>query len=232
MKILCISGWSFGTGFWAPLAAHCPPTWSLSFCAPSAQGASACALKALFLAEHWDGVIAHSWGGLLALKLCHRYSVRSCSTRKNVPLLLCHGFRSFVTRDGFPVGHDPRVLRAMTQGLRRNPARVVADFHRRAGFDPVVYGGEGLVVDPLCPDALAWGLESLRCDDLRGCAQAVPVQVLACRDDPIVPPELTAACFEADQVSWSEQGGHFLPLSRPQQVAIAMQALLCAGGTR
>lgn len=225
MKILCISGWSFGTGFWAPLAAHCPPTWALSFCAPSAQGTSARALKALFLAEHWDGVIAHSWGGLLALKLCHQHSVR-------VPLLLCHGFRCFAKRDNFSVGHDPRVLRAMVQGLRRNPARVVADFHRRAGFDPVVYGGAGLVVDPLCPEALAWGLESLRCDDLRGCADAVPVQVLACRDDPIVSPELTTACFGADCLSWSEQGGHFLPLSRPQRVARAMQALLCAGGTR
>ena len=219
MKILCISGWSFGTGFWAPLAAHCPPTWSLSFYAPSAQNASPCALDALFLGEHWDGVIAHSWGGLLALKLCHQYSVR-------VPLLLCHGFRSFAKRDDFSVGHDPRVLRAMAQGLSRDAARVVADFHRRAGFDPVAYGGAGIVVDPLCPEALAWGLESLRCDDLRGCA--VPVQVLACRDDPIVPPALTAACFE--QVIWSEQGGHFLPLSHPQRVVRAMQALL--GGPR
>ena len=116
----------------------------------------------------------------------------------------------------------------MAQGLSRDAARVVADFHRRAGFDPVASGGR--VVDPLCPKALAWGLESLRCDDLRGCA--VPVRVLACRDDPIVPPALTAACFAADQVIWSEQGGHFLPLSHPQRVARAMQALLSARGAR
>ena len=223
MKILCISGWSFGTGFWASLAAHCPPAWSLSFCAPSAQGASLSVLEGLLFAEDWDGVIAHSWGGLLALKLCHQHSV-------SVPLLLCNSFRCFAKRDRFPVGHDPRILRAMTQGLRRNPAQVVADFHRRAGFDSLICGGEGLVVDPLCPDALAWGLESLRCDDLRGCAEAVPVQVLACRDDPIVPPALTVACFGADRLSWSEQGGHFLPLHNPQEVVIAMQALLSVRG--
>ena len=223
MKVLCISGWSFGTGFWAPLAAHCPSAWSLSFFAPSARDASLSTLEDLFLAEDWGAVIAHSWGGFLAVKLCHRHSVR-------VPLLLCNSFRCFARRDSFPVGLETRVLRAMKQGLYRDPARVVADFHRRAGFDRLTYAHEGIVVDPLCPDALSWGLESLLCDDLRGCADSVPVQALACRDDPVASPALTMACFGSDRLSWSEQGGHFLPLYNPQKVALAVQALLSVRG--
>ncbi len=59
-------------------------------------------------------------------------------------------------------------------------------------------------------------------------APAVPLLALAAKDDAIVPPALTAACFtdRATRLEWLPSGGHAFPLTHAQYCARSIRAFL------
>lgn len=111
-----------------------------------------------------------------------------------------HGFTRFCRRPGRPQGTPPRLLDAMRARLQSEPAAVLADFRRLCGSAaPLPEAPPRL--QPLGDDLLA-----LRELDLP--PSALPTLALASRDDAVVPPALTEACFAAEaELHWRD-GGH------------------------
>lgn len=121
------------------------------------------------------------------------------------------GFTRFARADDFPDGVPERILARMQSALTRDASSVVAQFRDRCGLPA------GAEVPAGMPDvpALSAGLSLLRNGDARSCRNQV-VRVLAARDDAIVSPAMTAACFTPEQIETAETGGHLLPLARPE----------------
>lgn len=126
-------------------------------------------------------------------------------------LLCIDGFSRFAATADFP-GVAARVLERMRRQLARDPAAVLADFHRRCGT--------------ACPtgapdtDKLAAGLALLAECDGRAtlAARRADIWALAGADDPIVPRAMSAAAFAAlppGRLEFVDVPGHRLPLSAP-----------------
>jgi pimeloyl-[acyl-carrier protein] methyl ester esterase len=103
----------------------------------------------------------------------------------------------------------------MRRELARDPARMLASFWRGCGTEPFA-GPDSLNVARL-DEGLGWLMEW---DETATKAKLdCPVLALAARDDAIVPAAMSAAIWGEENIRWSEEGGHVLPLLRPEWCA-------------
>ncbi|GBR03835.1 alpha/beta fold hydrolase [Acetobacter oeni] len=196
MRVLLIHGWGFDRRFWEPVAARlryetCVP--DVGFSDGAARGV---------LPDEFVVAVGHSLGLLWLLA----HGVLPASAL----ILGINGFTRFARAADFPDGVAPRILERMEAGLGRDAGAVVRQFHVNCGLS----GGPDETAGLPVPESLRRGLHLLRHGDARALRDRV-AGVLASRDDAIVPPALTEACFSADRISWSRSGGHLLPLTEP-----------------
>lgn len=127
-----------------------------------------------------------------------------------------NGFTRFCRRPGHPEGTPVRLLQAMQAQLARDAHGTVRDFHARCGM-PVA---PALALDQA---ALLNHLDRLRELDLA--LPDLPTLALATRDDAIVPPALTHACFAQANCTLREfAGDHMHLLREPDATADAIAA--------
>lgn len=138
---------------------------------------------------HWIAV-GHSYGFAYLMR-------RSLPWRAAISV---NGFTRFCRRTGKPEGMPVRVLDAMLARLQAEPHATVAEFRQRCG-------SEALLSQALDVPLLAAHLQQLRDVDLS--LPPCPVLSLSTREDVIVPPTLTQACF-MDSACMREDyaGGH------------------------
>ncbi len=122
-----------------------------------------------------------------------------------VGLVAINGFTRFAAAADHPAGMPVRLLHRMMHRLDQDADATAAAFRARCGL-PAMPCGRAL-------PALRRGLEMLVRGDRRQAWRdlAIPVLALAARQDGIVPPALSVACFGTPL--WAPAGGHLLPLS-------------------
>ncbi|OUJ01018.1 alpha/beta fold hydrolase [Acetobacter cibinongensis] len=129
-----------------------------------------------------------------------------------------NGFSRFASDAEFKCGVPPRILARMQVGLLRDAGQVVNNFRARCGLAAQDQKFFNLT-------ELQAGLSLLEQGDVRSRLSAgmTPGLVLAAKDDPIVPSDMTRAAFEGiDAVAW-HAGGHMLPLTQPEFCAQQIQ---------
>ena len=134
--------------------------------------------------------------------------------------LLEHGgcrFRGLVSVQGFDCFYRhmaPSRLAALKRGLEREPGGTLQAFWRSCGASGFA------LPEALNVTRLEEGLDWLMSWDARKEREALmcPVLALASRDDVIVPPSMSEAIW-GEKILWSPDGGHVLPLKRPEWCA-------------
>ena len=127
-------------------------------------------------------------------------------------------FRGLVSIQGFdrfcPPIPTSRVA-GMRRGLRREAGQTLEAFWRGCGTEPFA-SPESLNVGRL-DEGLGWLMDW---DESQARAElSCPTLALAARDDAIVPQAMSEAIWGADNIRWSETGGHVLPLKHPEWCA-------------
>lgn len=133
-----------------------------------------------------------------------------------IGLVAINGFTCFAGSAQHPAGVPARLLHRMMQRLEQDAEATVAAFRIRCGLARIPPGRAAV-------PALRRGLELLCHGDGRAALRDLPVPVLAlaATRDEIVPPALSAACF--DRPLWMEAGGHLLPLTHALPCARALR---------
>lgn len=205
MNVLLVHGWGADSRIWEPflkVMKKTNPSWKPS-----------CIDFGFFGSPHWvtgefDLVVGHSLG---ALWLLHQPEIKwrsYCSIA---------GFTRFAAGEGFPTGIPLATLRRMQRNLERDcEAQLNAFWDAAAGSE----------VSPSPPDwgradrgQLDWGLDALKSWDGReqwerlGAGRSNWLGIAA-RRDPIVPAELSTACFP--RLSWIDTDSHLLPWTHPR----------------
>jgi pimeloyl-[acyl-carrier protein] methyl ester esterase len=195
MHAVFVHGWGYHAGLWEDVIALCPELSvsraDLGFVAGGPAGV-----------ETWpeDSIaIGHSLGLLWLLQQERRF--RALVSVQGFDCFCCH----------VPTGR----VEAMRRGLKQNAAATLGNFWRSCGT-PDFANPEDLNVDKLDE-----GLDWLMNWNATGKAAALdcPVLALAARDDPIVPATMSASIWGEKNVTWSDEGGHALPLRRPEWCA-------------
>lgn len=139
-------------------------------------------------------------------------------------MVAVNAFTRFRSGDGF-AGVPDRVLLLMRQGLAADPDQTLRRFRTRCGD----VSAPDLDARTTVAAGLRAGLDALRAVDQRRALQdaGLPVLALAARDDAIVTPAHTEACFPPSMIRWSQDGGHVLPLLRPEWCAAMIDAFAC-----
>lgn len=155
--------------------------------------------------------IGHSLGFMWLLGNLEKYNFKG--------LVSVNGFARFAAADHYP-GVADRIIARMISQFRRSPQKVLEDFRKRAAMPP----GRIPSNEKINSETLEKALLHLQKGDCREilAKTRLPVLALAARDDAIVPPEMTEACFGqiADKkIEWSESGGHALPFNKPAWTA-------------
>jgi pimeloyl-[acyl-carrier protein] methyl ester esterase len=196
MHFVFVHGWGFHSGIWADLIARLPGATvtlvDLGFVAGGPEGGSDWSEDAI--------AVGHSLGLMWLL--------RQAEGR----------FKGLVSIQGFDrfCPHVPQSrVTALKRGLGRDPGETLQAFWSSCGapdFAPpealnVARLGEGL--DWL----MHWDAEAakkrLQC----------PVLTLASKDDVIVSPAMSEALWGENNILWSPDGGHVLPLKHPDWCA-------------
>ncbi|MGE5259899.1 MAG: alpha/beta fold hydrolase [Actinomycetota bacterium] len=123
-------------------------------------------------------------------------------------------FRALVSVQGFDCfccHVAPSRLAALKRGLERDPGGTLQAFWRSCGASGFA------LPDALNVARLDEGLDWLMTWDARKARETLscPVLALASRDDVIVPPSMSEAIW-GEEIIWSPDGGHVLPLKRPE----------------
>ncbi|WP_342628869.1 alpha/beta fold hydrolase [Nguyenibacter vanlangensis] len=221
--LLLVHGWGFTPDFWNPVLDRLdhpdPVTLDFGFFGPDSLAARP---TRPFVA------VGHSLGTLWLL--LHRSQARigpraAPGAGPCVGIVLLNGFARFGAAPDYPAGVAPRIIDRMAHGLDSNPDDVVATFRARAGITTPAPA-------PARADRLAHALRLLRDADARTTLPPdgmATLRILAGRQDPIVPPDMTTASFPAPlPVDWVEDGGHLLPLTHPARCAALIADLLAA----
>lgn len=134
-----------------------------------------------------------------------------------------NGFTRFCRRPGKPEGMPLRLVDAMIARLESEPQATVEEFQQRCGIAQPHHPPSHQLDAPLLVSHLT------RLRDLDLSMPACPVLSLSTRDDLIVPPPLTQACFGKAGCTMQEyQGNHLQLLHAPQQCMPAINALVGA----
>lgn len=198
MHVVLVHGWGFHAGLWRGVLDHLP-------------GATATLVDLGFIAggpksvQDWpEGTIAvgHSLG---VLWLLHQAATEG---RSFGGLVSIQGFDCFSC-------HIPRSrTAAMRRELRRDAGATLKTFWDACGTEAFA-PNQALDVDRL-DQSLGWLMDW----DARATKSdfACPTLALAARDDAVVPPAMTEAIW-GDDIQWSQDGGHVLPLRHPEWCA-------------
>ena len=195
MRFVLVHGWGFHAGIFADFIGHLQGAEltlvDLGFVAGGPKGASAWPEDAI--------AVGHSLGLLWLLK---RGGGR---------------FRALVSVQGFDCfccHVVPSRLAALKRGLEREPGGTLQAFWRSCGASGFA------LPEALNVGRLDEGLDWLMTWDARKAKQDLtcPMLALASRDDVIVPPPMSNAIW-GENIVWSPDGGHVLPLKHPRWCA-------------
>ncbi|MGN7610778.1 alpha/beta fold hydrolase [Magnetococcales bacterium HHB-1] len=219
--IVFAHGWGFGRGVWWPLIKKLPdyPTVRLDF---GFFGDARC-IRCFPEDQPWVAV-GHSLG---VLWLLHQFNDKK--NRKAWSLcqgfLSINGFSRYAQNRTFFEGIPVRVLERMIAVLHRNPIAVLQDFQLRSGLmTSLKLKNKDKIHVPRLVEGLNW----LKKYDERSTWRNLPFprQALSCRNDLIAPEALTKASFKKEEILWSKQGGHLLPLSAPKTTAKVLKRFI------
>lgn len=211
--LLLVHGWGFGPGVWRSVI-RALPNWDYHtldlgfFGKPQQQIPEERPLLA----------IGHSLGFLWLLQHLEQAPMRKFC----LGLVSISGFSRFAHCNNFPHGIAPKILQRMGQQIPKHGSKVLAEFRQQSGW----HGSPGQ--KPIHnPTSLLQGLDWLQQWDGRDSLKNWdgPLSILAAKDDQIVPPQLTTACFAADSVHWVMNGGHILPITRAEECANTIKNL-------
>lgn len=208
LSLRLVHGWGYDAGFWQPLRDR---------------------LAGVALDVVDQGYFGEGCGPKITDPvICVGHSLGAMQLYADPPpgcraLIAINGFDCFAARDGFP-GAPVRVLDRMRRRLVESPAGVVADFRQRLGDDRAFGTPDA--------EALLRGLDALRDLDARpsGADRALPVFALDGGADPLLPPEMQAACFAGASRFERPGGGHLLPLTDPDWCAAQIRAIAAGLG--
>jgi pimeloyl-[acyl-carrier protein] methyl ester esterase len=195
MHFVLVHGWGFHAGIFADFVGHLDGAditlVDLGFVAGGPKGAN-----------EWpeDAVaVGHSLGLLWLLE-------RGGSRFRG--LVSVQGF------DCFSCHVAPSRLAALKRGVEREPGGTLQAFWRSCGASGFA------LPQALNVARLDEGLDWLMTWDARKAREALscPVLALASRDDVIVTPAMSEAIW-GEEIVWSSDGGHVLPLQRPEWCA-------------
>ncbi|HET8871872.1 MAG TPA: alpha/beta hydrolase [Aquabacterium sp.] len=192
-------GWGLDPDFWRPLQAALPDhphaNWNAGYLGSAEQ-------PNFNATTHWVAV-GHSLGWATALNQPPQSGWLGTVS-------LC-GFTRFCAHAPGQAGQAIRVLERMVKAFDSQPEQVLSDFLTRCHLDDCL-PASGLTLDV---NALRRDLQRLIDIDVR--LPPAPCMALASRDDPIVSPALTQACFDTQansqancQLRWQDEGGHAL----------------------
>lgn len=204
--LLLVHGWGLGPGLWRPLIRALPD------CPCHTLDLGFFGRPCLVVPPHRPLLaVGHSLGFLWLLHHLEQAPWRD----QCVGLVSMAGFSRFSRADHFPAGIPPRFLARMRQRLPMDAAGVLKAFSQQSGWSA---SSVEVVADPA---PLLAGLDWLESWDGRAplAAWRGPLHSMAARDDQIVPPALTTACFAPHTIHWVQAGGHLLPLTRPDACA-------------
>jgi pimeloyl-[acyl-carrier protein] methyl ester esterase len=196
MRFVLVHGWGFHAGIWADFVSHLDGAEvtlvDLGFVAGGPKGETDWPPDAI--------AVGHSLGLLWLL--------RQGGGR----------FRGLVSVQGFDCfccHVAPSRIAALKRGLEREPHATMQAFWRSCGA-----AGFALP-EALNLARLDEGLDWLMHWDARKAKDelACPVLALAARDDAIVPVSMSEAIWKDTGISWSQGGGHVLPLRHPRWCA-------------
>jgi pimeloyl-[acyl-carrier protein] methyl ester esterase len=195
MRLVLVHGWGFHAGIFADFIGHLEGAevtlLDLGFVAGGPKGASEWPEDAI--------AVGHSLGLLWLLERGRgRYRA----------LISIQGF------DCFSCHVAPSRLAALKRGLEREPAGTLQAFWRSCGASGFA------LPEALDVAKLDEGLDWLMTWDATKARKelACPVLALASRDDVIVPPSMSEAIW-GENIIWSPDGGHVLPLKHPRWCA-------------
>lgn len=135
------------------------------------------------------------------------------------------GMPRFTRTEDFRQGVAPRVVARMAERFAAEPSATLADFRARCGL------ADALAADGMDLDRLGEGLRWLAEWDARPALaeDSGPLLALAAEDDAIVPLGLSEAAFAGrpgTAFHRSADGGHALPVTRPEWCAAHVRAFL------
>jgi pimeloyl-[acyl-carrier protein] methyl ester esterase len=195
MRFVLVHGWGFHAGIFADFIGHLEGAEvtlvDLGFVAGGPKGASAWPEDAI--------AVGHSLG---LLWLLERGGGR---------------FRALVSVQGFDCfccHVAPSRLAALKRGLERDQGGNLQAFWRSCGASGFA------LPEALNVGRLDEGLDWLMTWDARKAKEdlSCPMLALASRDDVIVPPSMSEAIW-GENIVWSPDGGHVLPLKHPRWCA-------------
>lgn len=202
MDIVFVHGWGFGPDVWTPLASKLPGKHHF--------------INLGFIDGFDDSpaipdnsiVIGHSLGVLWAMRHIERPKA----------LISIAGFHDFTK------AQPEAALRAMQRRLGKDPAGLMADFWALCD-SPLTYEAGRLNTEKL-----AKGLEWLQNWNVPLQKMHCATLCLAAMNDNIIPKNITAK--EWNDVHWSEEGGHILPLTKATWCAEIIEGFLDAIDTQ
>jgi pimeloyl-[acyl-carrier protein] methyl ester esterase len=188
MRFVLVHGWGFHAGIFADFVSHLKGAEvtlvDLGFVSGGPKGASDWPADAI--------AVGHSLG-LLWLLERGQSRFRALASVQGFDCFACHV--------------APSRLAALKRGLEREPAATLQAFWRSCGASGFAWPGALNVA------RLDEGLDWLMQWDARQAKAALtcPTLALASRDDAIVPLAMSAAIW-GENIVWSPDGGHVLPL--------------------
>lgn len=196
MHFVFVHGWGFHAGIWASLIERLPDAKvtliDLGFVAGGPEGSPDWPEDAI--------AVGHSLGVLWLLK--------EAGAR----------FKGLVSIQGFDrfCPHVPLSrVSALKRGLARDPGGTLQAFWHSCGAPDFAEPAS------LNTGRLDEGLNWLMHWDARAARESLecPTLILAAEDDPIVPPAMSEAVWGKENIVWSPDGGHVLPLRHPRWCA-------------
>ncbi|MGV3741646.1 MAG: alpha/beta fold hydrolase [Burkholderiaceae bacterium] len=137
-----------------------------------------------------------------------------------------NGFTRFCRRPGKPEGTPVRLVDAMIARLDSEPQATVEEFRRRCG-------GMHTAAEAAWPshdarlDVPLLGAHLRQLRDLDLSLSGIPILALSTREDVIVPPSLTHACFAHAHCTIEEyEGSHLRLLQEPAQCMAAIRTFV------
>ena len=203
MQIVFVHGWGFNASIWKELISHLPQ-WDMA------------AIDLGFIAGDEGGVedipedaviIGHSLGVM--------WSLKHLPSAPRALISIC-GFDRFSP----PIAR--KSLELMKRGIGKRPEVQMHQFWNACGIAPFA------PKETLNGETLLKGLDWLMHWDARAERQGLtcPVLALAARDDKIVSQDMSNSIWTPDQITWSDTGGHALPMTRPSWCAEQIRCFL------
>ena len=190
-SLIFIHGWGFNAAIWQGIIARLPGMSATCIDLGYIDGAANSTLEI----PDKTVIVGHSLGLLWALK--------HLPSHPQALISIC-GF------DRFSPPVPRQNLAIMMRGLKRNPMAQMTHFWRSCGIPPFTTAAQ------LNQSALQEGLQGLMHWNAQAELKSLscPVLALAARNDEIVGEEMSQSIWKDQQIVWSNEGGHALPLSR------------------